>query len=80
MSSERSKWDLSEVIDLSLHPKLLIWDYALWEAFDFHAGSFMMSHIRAKGLEKHSISSANISLRHQLLQLHLADCNQVSEV
>lgn len=47
---------------------------ALWDAFDFHSGSFVTSHIRAKGLEKHSFSSANISLRHQLLPLHLTDC------
>lgn len=65
--------------DLPLHPKLLIGEgggesgCALWEAFDFHSGPLVTSHIRAKGLREHIIFNTNSSLRHQLLPLHLTD-------
>lgn len=74
LSSKRSSWDLSEVIDLPLHPQLLTRAVcALWGALEILSGSSVPSHTRAKTLEEHSIPSANISPCHQVVPLHLTN-------
>lgn len=69
LSSKRSSWDLSEVIDLTTSHM----SCALWEALEFPSGPLVMSHVRAKGLEEHNLPSDNIPPRRQLLPLHLTD-------